>query len=182
MKNTLTRLLFIAFFILILFRADGYSQFKQPRQKEKVDFVSRLRFGGWLGLQFGTITSINVSPMVIYQANNWLYPGIGFSYMYYNDKRYIPEYSNSTYGMRVFSSFYIWQDLFAHAEFETLNIEYYDQPGERGFINNIMLGGGYRQWIGNRAFAMFTILYNFNDTRYSPYRNPIIRIGFGAGI
>lgn len=177
-----TGILILVFLVSALYTNDLYSQ-QQPRvQRQKVDFFSKLRFGGWLGFQFGTITSINVSPMVIYQANNWLYPGVGFTYMYYNDKRYIPEYSSSTYGARVFSSFYIWQDLFAHIEYEALNLEYYDIPDERGFIHNIMIGGGYRQWIGNRSFAMITILYNINDSRYSPYRNPIFRFGFGVGL
>lgn len=151
-------------------------------KKQRSDFVDRLRFGGYLGLQFGTITAIDISPMVIYRANDWLYPGVGFSYMYFKDKRIIPEYSSSYYGPRVFASAYVWRDLYAHIEYEALNLEYWDQPGQRGFIHNVMVGAGYRQWIGRRAFAMFTILYNLNESRYSPYRNPIIRIGFGAGI
>lgn len=174
----------IAVLICLVFAftaGDASGQARQRQQQPKVDFFSKLSFGGWVGAQFGTITYINVSPMVTYQANDWLYPGVGLTYMYYKDKRFVPEYSSSTYGARVYSSFYIWRDLFAHLEYEALNLEYYDRIGERGFIHNIFIGGGYRQWIGNRAFAMVTVLYNVNESRYSPYRNPIIRIGFGVG-
>lgn len=176
------RIILIVSFISTLAAAPASSQDRRTSQKPKVNFLSKLRFGGYLGAQFGTITYINVSPQVIYQANDWFYPGIGITYMYYKDKRFVPEYSSSTYGGSVFSSFYVWQDLFLHAEYEALNLEYYDRLGERGFIHNILAGAGYRQWIGNRAFAMITVLYNFNESRYTPYRNPIIRIGFGVGL
>jgi hypothetical protein len=178
MKKKLLIIITVSIFLSLSLNATA--QTIRTPQKQKTDIMSRLKFGGYLGLQFGTITAIDVSPLVIYQANKWFYPGIGFSYLYYSDKRYVPEYTSSYYGPRVFASFFIWQDLFAQVEYEALNVEYYDTGG-RGFIHNIMLGGGYRQWLGQRAFMMFSILYNFNESIYSPYRNPIIRIGFGAG-
>jgi hypothetical protein len=56
-------------------------------------------------------------------------------------------------------------------------------PGnEAPWAHDIFLGGGYRQWIGEKAFMSLSILWNVNETPYSPYSNPIFRIGFGAGI
>jgi len=174
------KILFIILLISFAFNNDILGQTVREPAKQKTNVMDRLRFGGYLGLQFGTITAIDVSPIVIYQVNKWFHPGIGFSYMYYSDKRFIPEYTSSYWGPKLFASFYIWQDLFAQVEYEALNVEYYDVGG-RGFIHNIMLGAGYRQWLGQRAYMMFSILYNFNESIYSPYRNPIIRIGFGVG-
>jgi hypothetical protein len=50
------------------------------------------------------------------------------------------------------------------------------------WFHDVLLGGGYRQWIGNKAFMTLMILWNVNEQLYSPYQNPVIRIGFGAGI
>ncbi len=163
-------------FILGLGSADLFAQ--RPSQA-KEPFIDRLAFGGYLGFQFGTILYIDVSPMVIYRATDWLYPGMGFTYMYYKDNRYIPAYTSSYYGPRFFASAYVWQGIFGHVEYEALNVQFYD-TGNRGFIHNVLIGGGYRQWIGNRAFMMITVLFNLNESIYSPYRNPIIRIGFGG--
>jgi hypothetical protein len=177
--NKVLRFVFILAFSILSISA--VAQEKQ-NQRARSDFIDRLRFGGYLGAQFGTFTFIEVSPTVTYVAKQWLYPGVGFTYLYFRDSRPSRDYQSSYYGPRFFVSVFLWRDLYAHAEYEALNVEYNDRLGERGFIHNIMLGGGYRQWIGNRAFVNISILYNFNESIYSPYRNPIFRIGFGVGI
>ncbi len=154
-------------------------QAQKTAQPEET-FFNRLSFGGFLGLQFGSYTYINISPLVSYRATNWFYPGVGFTYMYYQDNRYVPTFSSSYYGPRLFASIYIWRNLYGRIEWEALNIEYFDEPGQRGYIHNILIGGGYRQWLGARSFMTFSILFNVNESIYTPYSNPIIRIGFGG--
>ena len=44
------------------------------------------------------------------------------------------------------------------------------------------VGGGYRQLISNRTFIDFLILFDINNTLYSPYSNPIFRIGVGVNL
>ena len=153
--------------------------------KKKSDFMDRLRLGGYLGLQFGTITYIDVSPMLMYAFTDRFYGGIGGSYMFFKDKRYVPSYTSNTYGGRTFLQYIIWQGLFAHVEYELLNVDFYDPATSelgRTNLNNVFIGGGYRQAIAGRSFASITILYNLNDSMYSPYQNPLIRIGFGIGL
>lgn len=154
-------------------------------QKKKSSFLQKTRLGGYLGLQFGTITYVDVSPMLMYAFTQKLYGGVGFTYMYFKDKRYTPSYTSNTYGGRTFLQYLIWQGLFAHVEYELLNVDFFD-PGTfemgRTNLNNVFIGGGYRQVIGGRSFASITILYNLNDSMYSPYQNPLLRIGFGVGL
>jgi hypothetical protein len=111
--------------------------------------------------------------------------------MYYKDHRYVPTFSLSSYGGSIFAGYYIWKDLFAHIEYAPLYIpDYYDyysspypyQETKAPWAHDIYIGGGYRQWIGGKAFVNLMVLFNINETEFSPYSNPIIRIGFGAGL
>ena len=84
----------------------------------------------------------------------------------------------------MFGRVLVFDRVFAHAEYEYLNREVYDyllNEEVRVNLNNVLLGGGYRQWLGDRAFATILVLFNLNESYYSPYSNPIIEIGFGIG-
>jgi hypothetical protein len=169
--------------------ASAYSQDTIVRKQHKPmngDFLSRLDFGGYLGAQFGDVTLIDVSPIVTYRVTEKFNAGIGLTYQYYkiNYTGY-PDYKTSSYGGSVFARYYIWRDLFAHVEYAPLYVSYndpvYQQEGTT-WVHDFLIGGGYRQWIGQKAYMSLMILWNVNETYYSPYRNPIIRIGFGAGL
>jgi len=41
-----------------------------------------------------------------------------------------------------------------------------------------MVGGGYRQRLGERSSVTITALWNLNQTANTPYSNPVIRLGF----
>jgi hypothetical protein len=162
-----------------------------PKQKNR-DILDRIDFGGYLGAQFGTVTAINISPLATYRVTNSFYAGLGLTYQFYKDTRYTPDYSSSSYGGSIFARYFIWRDLFAHIEYAPLYLNYYDyyDNGSGGYyrvkgsvwVHDFMVGGGYRQWIGEKAYMSIMMLFNVNESYYSPYRNPIIRIGFGVGL
>ena len=65
----------------------------------------RLFTGGNLGLQFGTNTAIEVSPILGYFFTNKLSAGIGFSYQYFGfkDKMYSSNsFNTNIYGAKCF--------------------------------------------------------------------------------
>lgn len=163
------------------------------RQQSSTSIWDRMSLGGYLGMQFGTITNIDVSPLLIFQATKSFYTGIGFTYLYYKDKRYQPPYSSNSYGGSLLLRYHVWRDLFAQVEYDPLNLNYYDYyydnsgnlvkgPKTSVWVHDLLIGAGYRQWLGGNAFATIAVFYNVNETYYSPYRNPIIRIGFGVGL
>lgn len=165
---------------------DSLKVIKKPPKSS--DFMDRVSFGGYLGLQFGSVTIIDIAPLATYSFTEKIYGGLGLTYMYYKDNRYQPAFSLSSYGGSIFGGYYIWRDLFAHIEYAPLYIpNYYDyytpftQPAPKPWAHDIYLGGGYRQWIGEKAFVNLMVLFNVNETQFSPYSNPIIRIGFGVG-
>ena len=174
--------------LFLIFLSSVKSQLPLIERQENAPtekFSDRLYFGGSFGLQFGTQTFVEIAPIVGYRLTNRLYGGLGLKYQYYkyNDNYY--TYSSNVYGGGPFAQFIVYEGLFLHAEYEILNLEVpdlYYQHYTRQNIESIFLGGGYRQMIGNRSSMDILLLYNINDNAYSPYSNPILRIGFGFGI
>lgn len=164
---------------------------QQPNQPS-TPLRDRFFFGGSLGLQFGSSTYIDVSPLVGFKVTEKLHAGLGLTYIYYKvkDSYYNYEYETSSYGGRVFGRYYILQNLFGHVEFEILNMEVPAEVGGTGSgnfdyvrdnITSLMVGGGYAQPIGSNAALTLMILWNLTEEQYSPYQNPIFRVGFSAG-
>lgn len=153
------------------------------------NILSRMDFGGSIGAQFGDVTFIELAPVASYRFTEKFHAGLGFTYQYYKvNYSGVPDYSSSAYGGSIFMRYFIWRDLFAHAEYAPLYItNFYDysipNPEYRNvWAQDVLIGGGYRQWIGQKAFMSLMLLFNINESPYSPYSNPIIRIGFGVGI
>jgi len=156
-------------------------------EKSRSRFIDHVYLGGYLGLQFGTVTYIDISPMAIYQFTKNLYSGLGGTYQYIRNKYYEPAYSSSAYGANLMVRYHIWKDLFLQAEYDPLYLSYY--PGyntlakkDYTWVHDVLAGVGYRQWLAQRAFLTIAIFYNLNETYYSPYENPIIRFSFGIGL
>ncbi|MDD5508111.1 MAG: hypothetical protein PHD25_07240 [Bacteroidales bacterium] len=176
----------IFIFLFILNLAGPTLLSAQPHRNDSIPrsrpgFVDRLFVGGTFGVQFGTVTLVDVSPLVGYQISQRLSAAIGIIYQYYDDNYY--HYSTHIFGGRTWARCYVLKNaLFAHAEYELVNYQPYSYFGdERVNVGSFLLGGGYTQWIGSRAFMSLTVLWNFTESPYSLYDNPIIQIGFGTG-
>jgi hypothetical protein len=152
----------------------------------------RLFFGGSLGLMFGTITDIQVSPVVGF----WVLPRIavaaGPTYRYYKD----PIDKTALYGGRGYVQFYVIQDLnsvlpmgvhtgvFLHVEDELLSLKtsFWKNPPpyktDRFYVNTVLAGAGISQQIGRRSSLNFMLLWPLNDPIYEIYSKPELRISF----
>jgi hypothetical protein len=162
---------------------------KPPPLKKNHDILERIDFGGYLGATFGDIIYIEVSPLASYRITEKFHAGLGLTYMYYSENGPYGHYSSSSYGGSIFARYFVWRDLFLHLEYAPLYrpdfIPYpYPSPNvpESPWAQDVLIGGGYRQWVGDKAFMSLMFLWNVNETVYSPYVNPIIRIGFGIGL
>lgn len=163
----------------------------QQQRKDIPPLKDRLFYGGGLGLQFGTVTDIEVSPII----GLWVLPRVGIAagptYTYYKD----PYFRTSIYGGRAYTEFIILQDfnniipigvhlgLFLHGEYEVLSLEtalFKGDPHASGrFLTNTFLaGGGIRQPMGQRSSLNLTFLWAVNDPGYSLYGNPEFRVSF----
>jgi hypothetical protein len=138
--------------------------------------------------------------------------GFTYQYFMYRDYYYdiknneYLDFSSSVYGGRIYLRYYLrsifnnWiGNIFAHAEYEYLAyVEpyHYDpygnivdpynnrlSPGKTTIsYNSILVGAGYSQPIGGRVFMDILLLFNLNNSYYSPYSNPVFRIGVGVGL
>ncbi|UJP65246.1 hypothetical protein [Mongoliitalea daihaiensis] len=167
-------------FIAILFTQASFAQ-RVIEPEERPSLKDRMYVGGNFGMSFGTITFIDLSPLAGVMITDKLSSGLGATYQYFNDSRFIGG-SNSLFGGRVFSRFNIFPNVFLHAEYETLNFEVFNFSSDsfrREWVDALLVGGGYFMPFGNRGGVNFTFLYNLNfDIRRSPYNEPyVIRVG-----
>ena len=185
----------VIFLFAILITTGSLTSILYAQDEEELRPIDRIFFGGNFGMQFGTITNVEVSPLVGYRITPRFSAGLGTRFEYFKDKGIIYPYETTILGGSVFTRYVIIQNLgeginlglntgiFTQAEYEMLSLEreYFEPPYTgtgRFFVHSILLGGGIIQPIGRRSAFLVTVLYNLNESARSPYSNPIIRIGF----
>jgi hypothetical protein len=152
----------------------------------------RILLGGNLSLQIGNInTYVVISPNIGYRLTNRLTSGLGLTYQYYRNTG-LGAMTGSTsvlhiYGGSLFTRYHILPYIFAHAEYEALNLDsqmgWLVNPETQGsqtrfWEHNYLLGGGYRARLGERASLNLMLLYNFNQNSLVYHgQNPIFRFG-----
>jgi hypothetical protein len=174
------------FFLVTLFSVVSGQRIKE----ETPPLRERMFFGGTLGLQFGTFTNIQVTPIV----GLWVQPRIaiaaGPNFQYYKD----PYFETTIYGGNGYIQFVPLRDfnnvvpigihmgIFVHLEDELLSLEsaVWDpqNPSNRFTINTVLAGFGISQQLGMRSSINLKFLWALNDTGYGMYDNPEIRISF----
>lgn len=190
-KEIIIILLFISSFTV----ANGQSLVdelptNQTYKEEAPPIRERLFYGGNFGLLFGTITDIQVSPVIGF----WVLPrmalAIGPDYRYYNDR----ISKTHIYGGKAYMEFVVLRNINSvipigsntnilfHLEDEALSLEsaIWKEPpytSKRFYINTVLTGGGIGQQIGRRSSMNFLVLWALNDN-IGLYSNPEIRIIF----
>jgi len=143
----------------------------------------------------------------LYMGVGFTYQYFLFRDYYYDIKNnQTIDFSSNVFGGRFYLRYYLrsifssWLgNIFAHAEYEYmayLQPFHYDPfgmiidpynnrlaPGQTTVsYNSVLVGAGYSQPVGGRVFMDILILFNLNDTYYSPYSNPVFRLGVGVGL
>lgn len=157
--------------------------------------------GGNIGLQFGYVTLIDVSPIIGYMVTERLAVGIGATYKYYRIRDFFYDsyqgrwqhLQSHIYGGPLFARFFISRQFFAHSEYEFLRFrneiyvqnaaaQRYDKQYVNVNVQSMFIGGGYRQFFGKASAFEIMLLWNLNETPDTPYSNPVIRMGFSIGL
>lgn len=142
----------------------------------------KVYLGGGLGLQFGSTTVIDISPIIGYNFSDDLSAGLGITYLYYNV--HALNYTTNVYGGGPFVRYVFAEYLFAHIEYQILNAEYYEFGDTfRQDVHYFWVGGGFRQELGGNAYLVIMGLYDINYSDLSIYpSNPILRGGVVFGL
>lgn len=184
----------LAFLAVILIYNTSYSQAREEgvssnsskgtAKGSKSGFdMDNVVVGGGFGLQFGTITLVEVSPTVAYRFTDNFLTGIGGRYTYFEDNTTGLSFSTNIYGGSIFSQYFFLDNFLAHTEYEILNLQVGFNENNRANVSSFFVGGGYRSPLGANSYATIIILYDLNDDINSPYvSNPIIRFGFAIGL
>lgn len=167
------------FIIFSFFLSTNAQTVKQsyPSTKQKSEFWQHVRFGGGLGLSFGsTFTDITIAPSAIYEFNQYLAAGVGLQGSYIN-------YRNSHEAYMYGGSFIVLanpiNEIQLSAEVEQLRI---NLTADNGFTKNswntaLFLGAGYRTnnvTIGVR----YNVLHENSTNVYSEAFMPFMRVYF----
>lgn len=141
--------------------------------KKNVDFnqqpfKDRVRAGGSFGLSFGTITNINLSPMVGYEITKDLLVGVGLTGMYV-DNKFSGVRNAFYYGQRSLLMYKVFPSINLVSELEFLNVEAdtYTKYDARRWIVSPMVGASLSQPIGGRLIRELhvALLYNLGYNR-----------------
>ncbi len=178
-------------FFIIAASAAGQIPATDNKAEEKPPVSQRLFFGGSFGLQFGTVTNIEVAPL----AGIWLLPrlavGAGPSFQYYKD----PYGRTSIFGGRAMVQITLVQDLnniiplgmntgiFVNGEYEALSLQrafFTSSPEAEGrfFHGTFLAGAGISQPTGKRSSMNIVFLWSVTGNDYGIYDTPEIRVEF----
>lgn len=180
------------FCVVLLFILAGFAGFSQsnfgpnfgPFRPDTTNafprFIDRIYYGGNAGLWFGNPTYINLSPMVGVKVSRNFSLGGTFTYNYYQQKYAGVKYSNYIYGMGPFVRYRVMENLFLQAQWDHLSVLNPNSilPNDRAWVDNLLVGGGYRQPFNDYGSFIIMGFWNLNQTPLSPYPNPIIQMGF----
>jgi hypothetical protein len=161
-------------------------QYSTP-PKKKQSIVKRFYIGGYLGLQFGTYTSIDISPLIGYRITPDFNVGIGLLYTYTSFDYGFPigQHGYSSWGGRLSTNYTLFNLISLGVEYQYRTVELYNSF-ENSFqnqgVNVLFLGGGIRQSVGRNTFMFVMAYYDILQEQYTPYPNVVFRIGVSAGI
>jgi len=177
---------------------------KQSQSKGAGKFdINRLMIGGGLGLQFGQVTNISISPRVGYQLTDFYAAGVGLGYNYFKFKNY-GSYPNlytqrmvninlvsNNFSASIWNRANLFNFLLLHAEFEAnfmktpLKIRYNPATGDpevnyvQATVPSLLMGGGIQQRVSDFSYLYILALYDVLQQPYSPYGNTIF---FNMGV
>ena len=155
---------------------------------EKRPFKDRIWYGGGIGLNFGTVTSVQLEPMVGYKVDHKgkFSVGPGITWWYLNDGRYTPRYEFNAYGYRLFARYRVIPQAYVHTEFLHMNAQRWlgaDVGVQRIWVPHLLAGAGYAQPLGGRNAIYLQVLWEVLQNPNSVYygQGPIISGGVGLG-
>jgi hypothetical protein len=183
----LKKLTLFSSLLVLLLTISSKTTIAQKYVDESSGVMDRIYFGGNFGLQFGTYTHIEASPIVGYMINNKLSAGAGVIYQYFRIRgnSQVGDYETNIYGGKLFGRYNFSSQLFGYTEYENINLDViFNTPSGyelgRAWVPAYFIGGGYFQPIGNRAGFTVMALYNIlHNPARSPYNSPfVLRMGF----
>jgi hypothetical protein len=187
-KSFRTALVLFLFFLPIVTEGQRTKSAPPP-------FRERLFYGGNFGLQFGTITDIQISPVIGFWVLPRLAVAVGPDYRFYKQKLYSNSTKTHIYGGKAYLEITVLRninsvipigsntDIILHLEDNLLSLEseYFRNPpytSDRFLMNTVLGGPGLSQQIGKRSALNILVLWALNEPEVRIYSTPEIRFSF----
>jgi hypothetical protein len=186
---------FLSFFVVIAFscfslkgQVDSvyYGQPPGKEAKKRVEpkdesWKKDFSWGGNVQAWIGNPTFILLSPTLGYTPFKNFNVGLGGIYNFTSYSSIYGTYSQSIFGGHSYVRYTIADSYFVQAQFDKLfqpdllSIE----PNDRVWVDYLLIGGGFRQAVGEKVALTTSIMYNVNPDPLSIYPSRII-IQFGV--
>jgi len=172
----------IKLFSLTLFILCSYSvsaQYYEPNKKSddknkheipqgEKSFIDKIHFGGNLGLQFGSYTSVYISPIAYYDVSDDFMVGLGFNYIYQKYKYSGENITTSIYGPRVAAMYRPFKSLMLSTEYE---YNYFDYEIAPKWYGSWFVGIGYSIPMGKKGGMYVSMSYDLLYDSYYTYNS-----------
>ena len=155
------------FFLFLSFSLVSFSQ-------QKSEFWENVQFGGGVTLNFGTQTTIGISPSAIYNFENGLALGAGVGYLYSK----INDFSTNVYSTSLISLYQTEFNIQLSGEFDYYFAKQQDNFGSISTnFPALHLGVAYNQ--GRFAIGVrYDVLYDEDKSVFSSPFSPVVRFYF----
>jgi len=162
---------FLIVLIILQIHTSLQAQSPEIEMPEHPTLRDRIVFGGTSWLLFGTITEIELFPVLGYRLTNRLSVMAGPMYSYYNHRQF--NYSDNGYGARVLSRFFFTDNIYLQGEIDRMSFGVRGNPFRSQFTY-MMAGAGYY----NRGGTL-ELLFILNNPANTRYVNPfLMRFGY----
>jgi hypothetical protein len=157
-------------FVFFLFLSLSLVSFSQ----QKSEFWENVQFGGGVTLNFGTQTTIGISPSAIYNFENGLALGAGVGYLYSK----INDFSTNVYSTSLISLYQTKFNIQLSGEFDYYFAKQQDNFGSKSTnFPALHLGVAYNQ--GRFAIGVrYDVLYDEDKSVFSSPFSPVVRFYF----
>lgn len=157
----------------------------QRKKQRNFDWTKKLTYGGNFQLWFGNPTFVFLSPTIGFIPVENLNVGTGLIYNYTRmDYGQFGRYSQSIFGTHNYIRYIIADSYFVQTQYDRLRQPDFFSitPGKKTWIEYLLVGGGFRHRIGDRAALITSIMYNLTPHQLSIYPSRIIvQFGFTGG-
>lgn len=144
----------------------------------------RFTFGGAFGFGIGDVSWVSLAPQIGYLPMDRLWVGLSARIQYTHDGRYDPSFDSWDYGTGIFGRYFVWNQVFAHAEWNWTSYEVRTSftGSDRESISAVLVGGGYGQPVGGHSSVIMEILYDVTGNARGIYGSSwVFRAGFVTG-
>ena len=180
-KSIKTEKLILMFSLLIFCNSTFFAQQTAPTPAPKSAFWEKVKFGGGLGLSFGTFTNVTIAPSAKYAVSEQVSVGTGLQYSYISSNNL---YKSNIFGGSLFTLYDPIPEIQLSLDVEELNVNStfeatngFQAASTNFWTTALFVGAGYNLG-GITVGGRYNVLFDKNKSAYSQAFMPYVRVFF----